>query len=280
MASSEELTCAFLETHPADAARILERLVPASAAALLQSVPLRLASPVLRQMFPLAGARCLEQLDDNETAGLLRGVGAQAGVALLRHVGAGRRAQLLAQLPGALTLAYELLLGYPEGTVGAWMDPRVLALPAAMNAGDSLERVRHAEEAPVADPYVIDQNQRLTGYVELADLLRANATSPLARLVRPSPHRLPAQALLAGLREHPGWREASILPVVDRGGRLVGAITHAALQRALSLEQSAPVPGRPEDALAGIAGAYWFGVSGLIQALIGLLPNERREGKS
>ena len=189
MASSEELSYAFLEAHPVDAARVLERLAPESAAALLQSAPLRLASPVLRQMLPLAGARCLEQLDDSETIGLLRGVGAQAGVALLRHFGAERRAQMLAQLPTALTIAYELLLGYPEGTVGAWMDPHALALPADMNSGDSLERVRQAKDAPVTDPYVIDRNQRLMGYVELADLLRADAfdSAYAAGAAKPAP---------------------------------------------------------------------------------------------
>ena len=280
MTSSEELSYAFLEAHPVDAARVLERLAPATAAALLRSAPLRLATPVLRQMLPLAGARCLEQLDDSETAGLLRSLGAQAGVALLRYVGAERRTRLLAQLPTTLTLAYELLLGYPEGTVGAWMDPRALAFPADMTCGESLERVRQADEALIADPYVIDRNQRLLGYVEFADLLRAHTEVPLTRLVRASPHRLPAQALLAGLREHPGWREASTLPVVERGDRLVGALTHAALQRALSLEQNSPEPNATEDTLAGVAGAYWFGVSALIQALVGQLPVQRRENES
>ena len=280
MASSAELTYAFLEAHPADAAHVLERLAPASAAALLQSVPLRLASPVLRQMLPLAGARCLERLDDAETAGLLRGVGAQAGVALLRYFSAEHRARLLAQLPTALTITYELLLGYPEGTVGAWTDPRALALPADMTAGESLERVRRADETLIADPYVIDRNQRLLGYVELADLLRAGAATPLTRLLRPSPHRLPAQALLAGLREHPGWRDASTLPVVERGDRLVGALTHAALQRVLSMEHVTPTARSAEDTLAGIAGAYWFGVSALIQALVSLLPAECRKEES
>ncbi|MFH1604191.1 MAG: CBS domain-containing protein, partial [Pseudomonadota bacterium] len=231
-----------------------------------------------RQILPLAGARCLERLDDADTVGLLRGVGAQAGVALLRYFGAERRKTLLAQLPTALTLAFEMLLGYPEGAVGAWMDPRVLALPGDMTAGESLERVRRADDALVADPYVIDRNQRLLGYVELADLLRADAATTLARLMRASPHRLPAQAMLAGLREHTGWREASALPVVERGDRLVGALTHAALQRALSLEQSAPPVHGTDDTLAGIAGAYWFGVSALIHALVELLPVERSEG--
>lgn len=280
MDSTAELTFAFLEAHPADAARVIERLAPGSAAALLLSAPPRLAAPVLRQMLPLAGARCLERLEDAETTGLLRGVGAQAGVALLRYLGAERRARLLAQLPTALTIAYELLLGYPEDSVGAWMDPRPLAFPSDMTVGEALERVRRADESFVADPYVIDRNQRLLGYVELGDLLRANGATSLARLVRQGPHRLPAQALLAGLPEHPAWHEAAALAVVERGDRLVGSLTHAALLRALSLEQRAPKPRGVDDTLAAMAGAYWYGVSALIQALIALLPAESGERKS
>ena len=280
MASSEDLSYAYLEAHPADAARVIERLAPDSAAALLRSAPARLAAPVLRQMLPLAGARCLETLDDAGAVRMLRGVGAQTGVALLRYFESARRARLLAQLPTALTIAYELLLGYPEGTVGAWMDPRPLAFHADMTAGESLERIRRADEEPGADPYVIDRNQRLLGYVAVADLLRANASGTLARLARPCALRLPAQALLEGLRDHPGWHQASALPIVERGERLVGALTHAALLRALATEPEASAARGAEDTLAGIAGAYWFGVSALIQALVGLLPAETREGDS
>jgi magnesium transporter len=280
VASSEDLSYAFLEAHPVDAARVLERLATTEAAALLQSAPLRLASRVLRQMLPIAGVHCLEHLSDIEIAGLLRGAGVQSGVALLRYFSAERRTKLLMQLPSALTLSFELLLGYPEDSVGAWMDPRALALPADMTTGESLERVRRADEALIADPFVIDRNQRLLGYVELADLLRAGSASSLVRLVRPSPYRLPAQSLLAGLRDHPGWLEASTLPVVERGDRLVGAFTHAALQRALSIELDTPAPNHAGSSFAGIAGAYWFGVSSLIQALVSLLPVEQHEGDS
>lgn len=111
MASGEELSYAFLEAHPADAARVLERLAATEAGALLQSAPMRIASPVLRLMLPLAGARCLEHMADIEIVDLLHGTGAQSGVALLRYFGVERRTGLLAQLPTALSLAYELLLG-------------------------------------------------------------------------------------------------------------------------------------------------------------------------
>lgn len=277
MTSSDQLTFAFLESHPSDAARVLERLAPAPAAALLRSVPLRLAVPVLRHMLPLAGARCLELMDDAEAAGMLHGMGVQPGVALMRHLVAGQRTRLLKQLPTAITIAYELLLGYPEGTVGAWMDPHALALPADMTCGEALERVRSASEEHVADPFVVGRNQRLQGYVELAHLLRAQASTPLGNLLRSITHRLPTQAMLAGLRDHPGWRESSVLPVVDSDGRLVGAISHAAMQQGLSKEQASPARPGTRDTLVELAAAYWFGVSSLIQSLVSMLPVERGE---
>jgi magnesium transporter len=277
MASSEELSYAFLEAHPTDAARVLERLAATEAGALLQSVPLRLAAPVLRQMLPLAGAHCLEPLEDTQIAGLLHSLGVQAGVALLRHFGAERRARLMAQLPAALVLAYELLLGYPEQTVGAWMDVNAMALPADMTVGESLERVRRADEVLAGDPFVITRSQRLLGYVELADLLRANTAVSLDRLVRPCAHKLPAQALLAGLLDHQGWHVASTLPVIEHDDRLVGAFTHAALQRALAIEQEVPQQNHAADTYAGIASAYWFGVSSLVKAVVSQFPVERRE---
>jgi Mg/Co/Ni transporter MgtE len=280
MASNEELSYAFLDAHPADAARVLERLAVTEAGALLQLLPVRLAAPVLRHMLPLAGARCLEQLEDAQAAGLLQGMGSQAGVAMLRHLGAERRARLLALIPATLTLAYELLLGYPEQTVGAWMDTHAVALPSDMTVGESLDRVRRADETLLADPYVINRSQHLLGYVELADLLRANPAITLEQLVRPCSHRLPAQSLLTSLHDHPGWREVSILPVVERGDRLVGAFSHAALQRALLGSRKTDAPSRTEDALSGLAGAYWLAVSLLIKALVGQLPARRHEEKS
>lgn len=117
-----------------------------------------------------------------------------------------------------------------------------------------------ADEALIADPFVIDRNQRLLGYVELADLLRADPSTLLGRLVRPSPHRLAAQTLLTGLREHQGWRDVSTLPVVERDDRLVGAFTHAALQRALSIEQAIPAGNPAVDMLVGMTGAYSYSI--------------------
>ena len=111
MASTEDLSFAFLESHPTDAARVLERVAPQNVAALLSDAPVRL-------------------------------------------------------------VAFRLLLGYPEDTVGAWMDPRVLALPADTTAETEIRRLREAEGENAASIFVIGPEQRVLGQADLPDVLR------------------------------------------------------------------------------------------------------------
>lgn len=272
MASTEEFSFSYIRAHPGDAARVLERLAPPQAAALIRAAPALLAAPMLRQMLPLHAAHCLELLDDEAASGLLRAVGPQAGVALLRYMPESRRAQLLAQLPTAMALAFRLLLGYAPDTVGAWMDTLVMALPSDLSCGVALEGVRESGQESVAELYVLDAEQRLRGTVELTDLLRAEPGSTLARIMRlPPAHALPAQSLLTSVREHAGWGEHRMLPVVERGERFVGSLSHAALVRALARGDMKRGP-ESDHVLSGMAGAYWIGVSTLIEALVGMLP--------
>ena len=73
VAETASLSLAFLEAHPGDAARVLERLAPHVAADLLQSIPQRLAAPVARQMLPFFSARALDRIADDGASSLLRG---------------------------------------------------------------------------------------------------------------------------------------------------------------------------------------------------------------
>jgi magnesium transporter len=272
MASTESLSFAFLEAHPVDAARVLERLLPHATAALVTEAPTRITAPVLRQMLPLNAARVIEALDNERAAGLLRSMGPQAGVALLRHVPEPRRQQLLESLSAAAAIAFRLMMGYSEESVAAWMDPRALAMPGDSRVSETIRRVGLSEEGAPEDVYVVGQDQRLRGVVGVVDLLRANEGSLLRQVMRRATDTLPAQALLANARDHRGWSEHRVLPVVDRGERFVGALHYAALQQALSRRAQEP-PERANGAvLTTLTGAYWFGVSGLIEAVVAMLP--------
>ncbi|MDH5513462.1 MAG: CBS domain-containing protein, partial [Gammaproteobacteria bacterium] len=172
MARTRELSLVFAETHPGDAARVLEHLPIDDATAFLKLLPVRLGAPVLRHMLPTTAAHCLEQLDDETAAGLVRDFDAQTGSAILRYVRQPQREQLIAQLPTAAALAFRLLLTYPEDTVGAWINPHCVAVTPETPVSEALERLRQSPESAGTYMYVVDADRRLQGMAALTDLLR------------------------------------------------------------------------------------------------------------
>jgi magnesium transporter len=270
VAESAVLTLAFLETHPDDAARVLEHLANEQVAALLDSVPVRLAAPVLAHLLPAVAARSLAQLSDESAAGMVQRLGPQLCAVILRHLDEARRNSLLERLPTATAFTVRVLLAYPEDSVGAWMDNRAMALLPDTPVEEALERVREAGEEDCIDVYIVDHEQHLLGKVRLPDLLRAPAAAPLAQLMRKPAHTLPARAPIASVREHEGWERYNTLPVVERGERFVGALHHAMLRNAVQRRQEAAPVQMNSTALDNLAGTYWLVFSGLIQAFIGL----------
>lgn len=277
MADAETLSLAFMRAHPAEAGRVLESLAPAQAAALLARVPARLAAPVLASMRPHAAARALAGLEDEPVLGLLGELGTQPVVAVLRHVAEPGRSRLIAGLPTAAALASKLLLGYVEDSVGAWTDPDVLALPGAARAADALERVRHVA-ATVQRVFVTSSDGRLEGWVPLPALLRAAEGATLASIMQRPEAVISAQTPLAGAVRHPGWEQASLLPVLESGERLVGVLTRDALTRAVG-RSARPARAAPGETLAGmLALGYWDALSGSAEAMVTLLPQVRQVG--
>lgn len=263
---------AFMRAHPAQAARVLEALPVGEAAALFRHVPARIGALVLEAMLPRIAALNVAELDDPRALELLAAMHTTAAVGVLRHVAAPRRRLLLAGLPTTATLASALLLGYAEDSIGAWADPEVVALPLNTTAADVLERLRLAATSH-ALVIAVDAERRLCGVAPLLTLLRAPPAMRLSTLTQRASAVLAANGPLATAHAHPGWSQASTLPVVEPGDRLVGVLTHDALARAL--HHLAPPPadaGTPESLAVGAAQSYWRAASSLIEGALVALP--------
>jgi Mg/Co/Ni transporter MgtE len=278
MADAETLSLAFMRAHPPEAARVLESVPPADAAALLSRAPARLAAPVLAAMLPPVAARALGGISDEQALALLGELGTQPVVAVLRNVAEPRRGRLIGGLPTAAALASQLLLGYVEDSVGAWTDPDVLAMPGNTRAGNALERVRHVEAA-VSRVFVTTAKGALEGWVPLPVLLRAPEGATIASVMRKPDGVLSARSPLAGAAAHPGWERASILPVVEAEERLVGVLSRDALTRALGRASQVRRPAPGHSLAEMMARGYWDALSGGTEAMATLLPAVRPVGR-
>lgn len=278
MANEDDLTFAYLAGHPADAARVLETLPREASVALLSRVPARIGAPVLGALRPASAAAHLAAVEPDRAVALLGMMRVQAAAAALRLVPEPRRAALLDALPSARAVAYRLLLNYPATSVGAWAQSDLIVLGPDTRAGDASARLGEEADKDVSDGvYVTDTVGRLLGVVPLSALVRAPAHLRLAGLMRPVAARLPATMPVAAALRLRAWDEALSLPVVDSRDHLVGRVPRAALSASASHRGG----GRESGGLLGIlASTYWTALSGLLAAVVSVLPTAPPVGRA
>jgi magnesium transporter len=261
------LSTAFAASHPEDAARALQELAAADTASFISALEPRLAATILRNVDPPYCARVLDLLDDAAAAALIQIMGPQPAARILQQMPAARQMRLLARLSVATSVAVRLLIGYPQGTCGACMDPWTLMLDAEMAAEEALAQVRRFEGALGDCLFVTNGQQRLAGVLAFAELVRAAPRSPLATLMRPATHAVSALAAASTIVAHPAWDIYHVLPVVERENRLVGALHRRTLAAAIAGPAAVQT-----SAMGGLFGAYWQMLSALAGIVIGTLP--------
>jgi magnesium transporter len=275
MADAESLTLAFVTAHPAEAARILERLNPVDAAALFEHLPARAGAPVLTAMLPSAASHVITSLAMPTALSLLSGTGTQTTVAILRQIPDATRNQLVDGLPTTVAMASRLLLYYPDDSVGAWIDPDIVIFPLETTVDEAIARVAGGKEPQVEQVFTVDREQRLTGVVNVHELLRASATTMLSIIARKPQTVLSASATISGIARRRGWQQAPTIPVTDRSGQLIGVLRRSALDRAMARgnRSAQPEPDQPLGAM--LATRYWNAFAVLADAAVSALPRAK-----
>ena len=268
MAEVNGLSVAFVEGHPAEAARVLEGLAVADSAEFLAELAPRWAVPVLRHLRPALCTKLFEHLSDEQAGRFLQVMGAQEVAQLIQLVSAERQTRLLARLPVAVAVAVRMLIGYPKGTCGAIMDPSPLVLSLESTVTEGLEQVRQFDGDPGDCVFVCDSQRRLSGVVGLAQLVRAAPRTAVAGVMWAPEHTVPALASVASIARHEGWESFRVLPVVERENRLVGAVDRQILRKQLAAGMALADP----PLATGAAGAYWQTLAALTEGVIGALP--------
>lgn len=262
------LSIAFAESHPAEAARVLETLAVADTVGFMGALAPRLAAAILRHLGPPYAARVIATLEEEHVTAVIQFMGPQAAARVVQQLSNDRQLQLLARLPVATSIAIRLLVGYPRGTCGAYMDPWPLALAPDMTAADALEQIKNFDGELGDCLFVSNGQRRLVGVLRLGDLVRAGSREPLSALTRPVVHTVSALASASLVAAHPAWDDFHALPVVERENRLVGAL----YRRALSAALAAPAARFQPNLASGVFAAYWQVVSALTEVAIGALP--------
>lgn len=267
MRSEELLATAFFQEHPDDAARILEMAPPKEMAGLLERIEPEAAAATVGRMASIASAACLVSMNPEPAAAIMAELPIDTAIRLLRQMDAAVQESLLDLLPDKMAQPARLLLQYPENTAGALMDPLATAVPEDVVVEQVHHLIRHDPEGVFYYLYVVDREHKLTGVLDLRQLMRADPSALVSSIMHTELVTLPAGMDLLTLLRHPGWHDLDALPVVDEKGIFLGMIRQRLVRQ---LSQAAKQDGQLVDswqmALA-LGELYWIGAGKLFELL-------------
>jgi magnesium transporter len=245
----------FLLQHPAQAADVIDGFGKAAAIDLLAEHDADALANVWRHLSPARIDEIVPRLPERLLRQVLHSLDpAVLAVSLLRISGASCD-RCLDLLPKRAEAEVRRLMDYPAGSAGRVMDSRVPSFRGEQPAGLTLEQLRQAKPKDLRQLFIVDAEGRLTGTVDIQDLMIAEPTDLLKEIARrPAATVSPfddREDVAEKLRDF----HLEVLPVIDINGRLIGAIRHDALLK--TLEEAASVDiqmmvgaGREERALS------------------------------
>jgi magnesium transporter len=218
------LATVYLDRHPDEAARDLEKADPRAAAVLLAGEPTGRAHEVVRLLTPAAATDVLANMDAAAAGRLLAALDANRAAALLAGMESQVQEERLGQLDGSRAKELRELMQYPPDSAGHMMDPRVMTFRGDTAVRDVARRLRTIRARRVQDVFIVDSADHLTGSVAIQDVLLAPPETRLDSLVRTHPPSVTAFAPREGVLDALEQSRARSLPVVDFDGRILGVL--------------------------------------------------------
>jgi len=246
----------YLIDYPYEAARQLEGMERAEIAEVLAAAPRHAAVRVWQALAADVAAAVLENMPLDQARRLVAEAEPNASVAALMQLERERREEIVGGLEPQVAKELRTLLEYPENTAGRLMDPRISPLRTGMSTDEALARLRTLRRQGLRELFVIDDQGRLSGRVEIQDLATAGPGTLLAEItlgvIAAVQDLDPREDVVEVLQRHP----ITAIPVINHAGKLVGVIRQAALVSAVEQETSLDIQtmvgaSRDERAMSG-----------------------------
>lgn len=226
------------ELPPDELPRLLVELPRAERAVAFRLLPKDLGALVFEDWPSPIAAELLEDLRDEQTAAIFAGLDADDRVQILDELPASVATRLLAGLRPEQRSQTELLLGYPDESVGRRMTTGVVTVHPDHSVEEGFARFHRKAGGPdqVTVP-VVSAGRVLVGVLPLHRLVIADPQRQISDLMDPPHWVYTNDDQETAAREMVRW-EALDLPVVDREQRLVGLVQIADLVDILVEEEA------------------------------------------
>jgi magnesium transporter len=223
----------FLLKHPAQAADLLDGFGKAAAIELLAEHEADALAGVWRHLSPARIDEVVPELPEPLLKHALHTLDPSVLAVSLPRLSEESRHRCLELLPRRVATEVRRLMNYPVGSAGRVMDSRVPSFRGEQPAGLTLEQLRQSKPRDLRQLFIVDGERRLTGTVDIQDLMIAEPTDLLKEIARPPNAAVSPFDDREEVAERLRDFHLDVLPVIDIHGRLIGAIRHDALLKTL-----------------------------------------------
>ncbi|MFZ0468860.1 MAG: magnesium transporter [Thiogranum sp.] len=236
---SRALADSFIDNFPQEATEVLEAAPVEEIAQLLRMQTAERGAHILARISTALATSVLKQLKADQASRILAAMDPIGAALLLRSLDQQTRDAMLAKLEPQLARELDELMSYPEGTAGRLMQPRAPSMPAHRTARQALAKLRRFTSRDAAVLVVTDDDGKLVGLANLADVVRADPASQLANIVQAAPVRVDALTTREEIIDLFSRYRLQVLPVVDLDNRLLGVIHQSSVIQAAQEEAAA-----------------------------------------
>lgn len=276
MKASNRLTSAYLDSHAGDAARMLELMPDKAVSGFLADIPPeRAATVVIRLMMPYA-VSCIQNMDEVDAALIIDHMKTAGAVRLLKAMDQSFAQRLLTHLSRDHYSRIQQLIVYPPDSAGRYMDPISFLLPDSVHVSDAKRRVEQSAGLVGCEIYVIDDDFRLAGVVELNTLMTKKPKTLIRDIMKRHSQVIPVRSGITTLPTYKAWKSFKTLPVVESDNTVVGVLRYKDMMEALSAGDTNPVSADTSEDVIAVAGLYWNALTDMLDTALSFRTGVRK----
>lgn len=223
----------FVVNYPARAARVVESLPLEEQLEELADLDDRALVALFDYFSPVHAGQLFALLDSERQKRVIDSVPPRLAVVLLAEFDEDKRETVMAAMGKLQRTDLERQLSFPENSAGRLMDGVFTICRKSMTVADALRELRASRVDRARSLFVIDDENRLAGRVNVQDLALEDADTPIRSIMQPAEAVLSAidqrEQIVALLNQY----RLDSLPVVDAQERLIGVVRYASLFSAI-----------------------------------------------
>ncbi len=184
------------------------------------------SAEVLEKVDEATRAELFDILEDEELRSIISHLDADDAADVLQELPDEEITEILERMPPDESAEIIELLRYSEDTAGGIMDPAVISVTEDATVAEAINKIRAAEiDEDFYSVFVVDKNGKFMGDVRVRLLLIRPEDTQVKQLIDPDTIYVTAEADQEEVRNIFRNNDLIVVPVLDKGHKLIGRIT-------------------------------------------------------